>query len=478
MGYADNIHVQHADWGGTTIDFISNTPNIYYASRPMWLAASNAVISNSNGNLLFYTNGFYIANSTNDTMLNGTGLNPSSYTSRDGPEGLNIPQADLIIPYPGDSSKYYLFHVTADDSATIIPIYLYYSVIDMALDGGLGAVVLKNNILLHSAFNFGCLTSCKHANGRDWWLITHENTSDCYVKFLITPSGISGPYYQCIGKYVDLWGNNWGSGVAGGGQVVFSPDGNKFAYYDVEGDLDLMDFDRCTGNFSNLIHVDIDDSAAVGGTAFSPNSSKLYVSSERYIYQFNLDSTNVPSTQLTVAVWDSFAHPIPIVSVTFYLSQLAPDGKIYVVAPNSSKFLHVINNPDNAGLSCNVCQHCVQLPTYNFLTVPNYPNYFLRADTTSTVCDTLTSIQKPSIKFSDINLFPNPTIGVLYVVLKGMKYREAKVFNLIGQEIQLNISVIKNGEYLELNTNSLSPGIYFLELLSDKEKVVKKFVKE
>ena len=37
------------------------------------LEASSS-ISDSNGNLLFYTNGIYIANANHDTMMNGNGF--------------------------------------------------------------------------------------------------------------------------------------------------------------------------------------------------------------------------------------------------------------------------------------------------------------------------------------------------------------------------------------------------------------------
>ncbi len=409
-------------------------------------------------------------------MLNGSGLNPSQYTSQN-QDGLNIMQSDIIIPFPDDSMKYYLFHVTLD-SATIIPVRLYYSVIDMTLDGGLGGVVSKNNVLLHSAFYFGGLTACKHANGRDWWLISHLNTSNCYVEYLITPNGISGPYYQCIGKYVDL---SAGAGVSGLGQVVFSPNGNWFANYDSEGGLDLIQFDRCTGNFNNCIHVAIDDSAFTTGAAFSVNSKVLYLSSTKYIYQFDLTAPDIPSTQTTVAVYDGFYSHFPIFATTFFLAQLAPDGKIYINTGNGTEYLHVINYPDSVGLACNVCQHCVHLSTYNAETIPNYPNYFLGADTTSSLCDSLRlSVQQLSENLQpEINLFPNPVTQVLYASLnENFKLKNIKVWSILGQEMPVNYSFIKNGEYLEIKTTQLSQGVYFLELLSEKEKIVKRFMKE
>ena len=467
LGY-DTIFQQVT--GKMTIDFSGGFPSITSTTRPMSMYASNASISNSNGNLLFYTNGVYIANANNDTMLNGDGLNPSAYTTQES-DGLSIVQSDIVIPFPGDSMKYYLFHETID-TLGFIPLYLYYSIIDMTLDNGLGGVVSKNNILFSRTLGNGALTACKHGNGRDWWLVVREYAYDydnnTYLKYLITHQGIQGPFFQSIGKLR----------IQGLGQVVFSPDGVWYANYDTEGDLDLMNFDRCSGTFSNLIHVPIDDSAYVGGAAFSSDSKKLYISSEKYVYQFDLNSSNIPSTQTTVAVWDSFYSPVYPFATTFFLSQLAADGRIYINCGPSTKDIHVINYPDSLGLACNVCQHCIHLPTYNAFTIPNYPNYFLGAYSGS-VCDTLTAINNiKSAVDQELIVFPNPVSKVLYATIhKEKRIKTAKIFNALGQEIPVYYTFIKNGEYLEMNVSGLSQGVYFLELLSDKEKVVKRFIK-
>src|SRR5205085_5192250 len=113
------------------------------------------------------------------------------------------------------------------------------------------------------------------------------------------------------------------------GQICFSPDGKKLAWYDATTDLDILDFDRCTGQFSNLIHVDINDSAVSAGVAFSASSQFLYVSSTTYVYQFDMNAVDIAASKTTVAVWDTFYSPSPPAATVFYLAQLGPDGKIY-----------------------------------------------------------------------------------------------------------------------------------------------------
>ncbi|MCX6292657.1 MAG: hypothetical protein NT126_12995, partial [Bacteroidetes bacterium] len=390
MGY---VSWSGVPFGGTNMNFIGGSLNITYQNRIMNFEETNGVICDRNGNFLFSSNGVFIANAQNDTMVNGSGLNPAFYTTQTSHDsfGLALPQGNLIIPIPDDSMKYYLFHETSDDYGnTYCALYLYYSIIDMAQDSGRGAVTQKNVVLLNDSLVAGRLTACKHANGRDWWLIAHRNLSTRYYKFLITPYGIQGPFIQDVGSFRNLHF----------GQCVFSPDGTKFAYYEpVLGNLDIFDFDRCSGNFSNLTHIVINDSAGIGGTAFSANSQILYVSSMNYVYQFNVSVVNIPATQTTVAVYDGFYSPQPPLATVFFLSQLAPDGKIYINCGNGTLDIHVINYPDSLGLSCNLCQHCIHLPTFNAFTIPNHPNYFLGAETGS-LCDTVLATNYSNLSFT------------------------------------------------------------------------------
>ena len=112
--------------GGINLDFNGAILNISQETlRKMDIDETNGEICDRNGNLLFYSNGVWIANNTNDTMENGSGLNPSSYTNQNANEGLYLPQANLIIPFSNDSNKYYLFHQTVDYSQVLIVLYIY-----------------------------------------------------------------------------------------------------------------------------------------------------------------------------------------------------------------------------------------------------------------------------------------------------------------------------------------------------------------
>src|ERR1051325_44189 len=83
--------------GGINFDFSGGVLNIIQdRNRKMDFEETNGEICNMNGNLLFYTNGVYIANASGDTMPTGGGLNPSYYPSSYASinYGLTRPQAN------------------------------------------------------------------------------------------------------------------------------------------------------------------------------------------------------------------------------------------------------------------------------------------------------------------------------------------------------------------------------------------------
>lgn len=325
-------------------------------------------------------------------------------------------------------------------------------------------------MLVSDTMMYGHLTAVKHGNGRDWWVITHGGKNDKYYVFLIDPTGISAPSVQQIGGVL----------FSAQGQVCFSPNGSKFSQYDPYNDLHLFDFDRCSGALSNHAHISINDSAAGGGVAFSANSEILYVSSTKYVYQFDLMASDLAASKITVATWDNYYSPSPPAATTFFLAQLAPDNKIYISSTNSVLSMHVIEHPDSLGLACDVCQHCVSLPAYNASTVPNHPNYHLGA-LGSSICDSLpTGIGDLSGKEDEeFIVFPNPVKDKMYIKNPGnISSVQVVIYNSLLQEKSFPVTLINNGEYYELNTSQLLSGVYFLEITTEKQKVVKKFVRE
>ncbi|MBL7939570.1 MAG: T9SS type A sorting domain-containing protein [Flavobacteriales bacterium] len=399
MGYSSDAGLP---LGGTNVDFIAGVPNIYYQYRDIGYSRANANISDSNGDLLFSTNGAWVADALGDTMQNGTGLSPSFYTTLY-PEGLHVCQTALIIPVPAAEDRYLIFHCTIDDQAGQYTRFVYYTEVDMSANSGLGTILSKNNVLLVDILNVGKLSAVRHANGRDWWVTCIRLNTNVYLRYLVTPNGIEGPFEQSIGviRHRDS------------GQVCFAPAGDKFAYYyGAEDDLEIFDFDRCTGMLSNPVHIAIDDYNQMGGVAFSPSGQFLYVSSVLDLYQYDVTAGDIAGSMVHLGTWDGFFSPSPPFATVFDIAQVAPDGKIYISTGNSTLYLHLINEPDQPGLACGFEQHAVELPTYNFNSLPNHPNYHL-GPVDGSVCDSLgiTTGISPERFQAATRAGPNPNNG-------------------------------------------------------------------
>jgi len=102
----------------------------------MLAPGGSAVLSDASGQLVFYTNGSVVYNKNHQVMSNGGDLIG----------GFESSQPAIIVQKPGSTNLYYIFAVDADYFASV---GLSYSVVDMNLDGGLGAVTAEKNIILN-----------------------------------------------------------------------------------------------------------------------------------------------------------------------------------------------------------------------------------------------------------------------------------------------------------------------------------------
>jgi len=359
---------------------------------------TDASICNEDGELLFYFNGIYIEDTENNTILNGDTLNEWNNT------GYDLPQGGLILPFPGRNNLYILFH--AEEGYIDLPgrslecIGIYYSVIDIEKNNGLGTVIQRKVPLVIDTLEYGKITGVKHANGRDWWIVLNRSYSNEYYKILVTNNGIEDISVQEIGENTPL----------GLGQAVFSPDGSKYVKFNTidtqNGSyLDIYDFDRCTGILSNHQQFNFNDYTLSSGLSISPNSRFLYVMTLEYVYQFDLFSDSIFTSKEIVAKYDGFQDPFP---TKFYQAQLSLNGKIYFATSSGSKYLHVIHNPNTKGVDCKIQQHGLRLPTYNGNSIPNFVNYRL-GSLDGSACDTLGIDNVPLALFrnepSEINMF-------------------------------------------------------------------------
>ncbi len=206
------------------IRFDSGVADTFGLVRAMDFMNTNACISDTSGQLLFYTNGIYVANRNHDSILNTNNFNPGTATTA-WYYGLRTQQACLILPVPESDSLYYIFHESGETipGGMACPVNLSYSEVDMSLDNGLGGITgIKNVHLIEDTLTFGRVSACKHANGRDYWVLVHAFYSDKFYKLLITPDTIFIST-QNIGLPNNIYPRN------AYGQSIFTPDGTKYA---------------------------------------------------------------------------------------------------------------------------------------------------------------------------------------------------------------------------------------------------------
>jgi hypothetical protein len=449
------------------LDFSSSTVDTGILSRNLKFFITNASICDTSGELLFYTNGVWVANKNHDTLFNSQDFNPGFWTEFYGDDGLGIPQASLFLPNTQDENEYLLIHLSGEYDTfynqIFSPVRLGLSLINLSADGGLGGITpeFKNLTLVEDTLEWGRLTACKHANGRDWWLITHKFHSDLYYKVSILPDTIL-VFQQQIGNVFTSYN--------AGGMALFSPDASKYVHLNMNDTIDLLNFDRCTGEFSNFVELSVPDTGILSSTlggSFSPNNRFLYVSTYLSLYQFDTWANDIQASMLKVGSWeDQTGWPD-----WFFLHQLAPDGKIYISLFNGDHWLHVINDPDSLGVSCNFVQGGLILPqvaTSNSL--PNLPNYDL-GPLQGSPCDTVyTSNPNSSIISTLFKLSPNPVSDWLNINYSIKDDCQLYLYNMNGEQVAA-ISLFPYFKNRLLHVSHLPSGIYIAIVACKGEQI-------
>ena len=439
----------------SVLDFRNDTLTNYAIGPEMPMFLTEANICDSNGNLLYYTNGIYIAGADGNQIANGDSINPCSYTNQWACCGLNIPQAALFLPEPSNSRYYYLIHFSNDANNGARPGTLYYSLLDSKANNGNGEVIQKNISFFNGeVFREGGMTACKHGNGRDWW-ITIGNEYNTYYTFLVTPNGISAPLIQTIGP-------SYYNGIDVG-YSKFSQDGSKFVTSCYSGPILVMDFDRCSGQFSNPIVTSNPGDGAI--VEFSPNGRFVYATNSYNLTQLDLTLSNPDQDSISLYQADSSD-----VALMDFL-QLAPNGKLYASCFNGGfYFIHAINYPDLKGDSADYVDTAFTTLTVNSANFPNMVNYQLGALLNSG-CDTVhtDTTGVGIIKAAGNNLLrimPNPADKYLYVEMGMQGNYEFDLLNVTGQVIDRK----ETRQVDNFDTEHLASGVYFLRVVDKNNR--------
>lgn len=339
------------------LDFSSGSP-VVVTDGQINTEEGCSSISDEYGDLLFYTDGRKIYDASHNIMENGTGLrgDTSSTTSA------------IILPLPDNCNLYYVFTIEVQDGR--VPSYrpkrgIEYNIVDMSLNGGLGAVIEKNIEVPINGVQQGSerLAAISNADKTGYWIVTFFE-GDFYA-FSVTDSGIDlnpvvspSPGIQPIGP--DRGWPRWENDI---GYLKGSPDGSKLAMGKTivdcwDGYLTVYDFDNATGVVSNEIilfepNPDPDPDVYRGfyGIEFSANSKVLYAGSENYIcndgespsvfyniWQYNLEASSVPDSKYVIenGKWgalqrglDGKIYHVGLYSLTLYMGIIEDPNTVY-----------------------------------------------------------------------------------------------------------------------------------------------------
>ncbi len=335
VAFSQNQNNQWRFGSNGAIDFNTLPPTSPTGSVMQASEGSASIADRQTGALLFYTDGVTIWNANNQPMPNGTGLFGGT------PNFLSSTTAAVIIPKPAAPTIYYV--VTIDEQASNRGVR--YSVVDMALNGGLGDVISgQKNVFLFSTTSEK-LHVVPTADGCGYWLLTHDNPGNTFFAFKLTDSGFQTTPVSSSG------GGTQGNGA---GHMKVNRQFDKLALGDFfSATIELFDFDNTTGVVSNpLIWSFTYPNSLIYGVEFSPDGSKLYVSNLEKLIQYDLNQSTAANIQAS-----AFELSLGIVLYAPASLQLGPDGRIYIATGG----VDAINFPDKAGAACGFQQDAIVL---------------------------------------------------------------------------------------------------------------------
>jgi Secretion system C-terminal sorting domain len=436
-------------------------------------------MSDANGDLLFYTNGIYVHNA-NCQKINSADtnkLNPGYMSNQDEHYGYNLIRSVLSLPHTDSSNLYYLFH-TSYDTAGIstnnlgLAQHFYYTLIDMA--DASGYIRKKNQVMLSAIDSFAASSfpvATKHANGKDWWLIIPvvpaASRQKAFHSFLIKGDSI-------IRQPTQVTADTFISNIQNG-EFIFNHKGDKLIRFGYRNQLQIYDFNRCTGAISLVNDIFVEDTTAnrnllYGGAAISANDRFLYLGTKWHILQYDLEATDIAASKEIVATYSNWNVPYQF---GFPCLAAMPDGKIY--GHSDFSYLHVIDSPNIKGVACNVRQRAIYLGQYaawNDVLV-TYPNYRLGADTSCWLGTNTTE----TIAENSIILYPNPANTEITLYTSDVLAENTKitVYNNLGQIVKTQI-VNNETNNLLIDIQTLPNGIYTIQVSSETNPIVKQFV--
>jgi len=331
------------------LDFSTNPPTPLPAGQGQLAAFEGcASLSDNTGQIVLYTDGITIFDSTHLSMPNGSGLFGSSSST----------QSAILGPVPGVADQFYVFTNHSLNSAPAPFNGVAFSKVDLLLPGNgtigcpLGDVVSGEKNIHLADSTTEKITIVPHSNGVDYWVVCQSVLSADLYAFLVSVSGIdtipivsSSPFWN--GIFGQMKSNSDGTFLALAQLMLVDPNIGYPGGVTIKSELQILAFDPATGLIipSQCEKLDSANSAGTGpyGIEFSPNGKLLYANNSinNELNQYDMMAVSIPASK----------NIIGSCSGTVSL-QLGPDNKIYQ-ANNGANAIDVVNFPNTLGVGCN-----------------------------------------------------------------------------------------------------------------------------
>lgn len=348
----------HWQLGVTDVNFGTNPPAISTISN-----AGNygrASISDSSGNLLFYTDGSKVWNKNHTTMTNGDfiGNPPSVFENR---------QSAVIVPHPGNSNQFYIFTSTIDSNLCTGTcysqmVYYKYCIVDFGDQlFPLGKVISREDLYTNENSNLGALTVVRNSTNNGYFVVSGDGTK--MRSYSITTAGLNTLpvdtfFLNNVIYDVERFAEEYQFLSNNSSVIRISPDNSVLGQLILTEKFHIgpniksskshfftLNFDNSTGVFSNFTSI-VENTLSTGGFVdfeFSMDSEKVYFVKDgifvKDLLNPNAAIRNLFETTLNSAV-NGFSH---IQKDKFGNILLSSNSSI----ANRNNFLHKINNQNS-----------------------------------------------------------------------------------------------------------------------------------
>ena len=446
------------------------------ACLPLTTFAGKASFADRNtGELIFTSNGWRLINGNGTILTHKLYMDNMVNPNTSDTTNVNNSSGPLFLPFPGDSTKAYLFYgqlfqpFTLNGYFLTADKYFTYALLDIPSK----TLISKNNIILSDTSASGDIQACRHANGRDWWIIKTHLYEDQFYIGLLTPNGINMNLISISDLPHRIRANTFSQ---------FNIQGTKFIHYTANPHRQIHEynFGRCNGTLTNLVIHDISDSIAsndiTGNISISPDGSKFYIkrnaSPSNGIAQglFHIDMAT--DSMKLIALYGGCPQMMPNGNKLLFREAFLDSNNVYQLR------ISEISNPNASFSNLNIHHFRYNPPNATLGVAPSTFAYMrLGADSLS-ICDSLSVITKrtKAKELDELLVFPNPATNQLNLVFDKNSTGTIIINDALGKEVYSYLINNPNLE-LQIDISNFTNGIYYLSYRSKDVSIHKKFVK-